>query len=370
MNQDNRREHNPEVAQQIEDFLRKLEKYINCDEEILPFTFEINDPSGHSNIKNLMAPRSDPMLVIKKYVRSVEQITAMGYMSENADPNGADVVAPVKDKSQEVIPENGVTMKKEIKANITDIQDKATKHNYTAKETDDLINKVENMNKEDKPLDAHGMNFNKPLEDNINIKDDLKGESLTFETPCHNCGHEGVTRMCTCEIPFFKEIIVMAFTCDKCGSRSSEVKTGGGISEKGRKMTFYVENEDDMNRDLFKSESAEVTINELGLTICCGSLGGLYTTVEGLFMKMIETFRDNNPFMGDSADTGFKSKFDEFINKLERFQDGKEKFTLIIDDPLNNSWLSNPYHPEKDPKVVEVLYERTEEQEIEFGIDA
>jgi len=175
--------------------------------------------------------------------------------------------------------------------------------------------------------------------------------------------------MCTCEIPFFKEIIVMSFTCSHCGARSSEVKTGGGVSEKGKKITFYVDGEEDMNRDLFKSETAEVSINELGLTMTTGSLGGVYSTVEGLFMKLIETLRDNNPFMGDSADKEFTSRFDGFIEKLEKYQQGQEKFTLIMDDPLSNSWLSNPHHPRADPKVVEEEYERTAEQDIELGIN-
>jgi len=161
----------------------------------------------------------------------------------------------------------------------------------------------------------------------------------------------------------------MSFTCEKCGARSSEVKTGGGVSDKGKKMTMYVENEEDMNRDIFKSETAEVTINELGLTITQGSLGGIYSTVEGLFMKMIEVLRDNNPFVGDSADTAFRSRFDTFIDKLEKYQSGSEKFTLIIDDPLDNSWIQNPFLPEQDPKVVSEIYERTPEQDIELGIN-
>merc|ERR1712019_38437 len=108
----------------------------------------------------------------------------------------------------------------------------------------------------------------------------------------------------------------MAFSCEKCGVRSSEVKVGGGISEKGKKMTFRVEKPEDLNRDIFKSDSAEVTIEELGLTICAGGLGSLYTTIEGIFMKMTETLRDNNPFVGDSADTQYTNKFNSFLNKL------------------------------------------------------
>jgi len=42
--------------------------------------------------------------------------------------------------------------------------------------------------------------------------------------------------MCTITIPYFKELIIMNFLCDKCGAHSTETKTGGAISEKGKKM--------------------------------------------------------------------------------------------------------------------------------------
>lgn len=36
-----------------------------------------------------------------------------------------------------------------------------------------------------KHLDAHRVDFNKPL------TEDVKGESLVFKVPCHSCGLEG-----------------------------------------------------------------------------------------------------------------------------------------------------------------------------------
>lgn len=208
------------------------------------------------------------------------------------------------------------------------------------------------------------MDFNKPFEDNKNTA----GETLTFETQCHNCGHEGETRMCTCSIPYFKEIIVMSFTCNQCGARSTEVKTGGGISDKARKTTIRVNKVEDLNRDIFKSESAEVSINELGLTIVSGSLGGVYSTVEGLMEKVLETLKGDNPFVGDSSDTEFMGRFNGFLEKLQAFKEGTKPFTLILDDPLDNCFIQNPFYPEEDPQVETLVYERTEEQNDEFGI--
>jgi len=71
--------------------------------------------------------------------------------------------------------------------------------------------------------------------------------------------------MCTVTIPLFKELIIMAFSCDYCGARSREVKTGGAMSEKGKKITFNITHPEDLKRDLFKSETAYLILPELEL---------------------------------------------------------------------------------------------------------
>jgi zinc finger protein len=55
---------------------------------------------------------------------------------------------------------------------------------------------------------------------------------MKFPTPCSNCDKSGNVQMCFSSIPFFKEIIIMAFICDYCGYRNSEIKEGAGIGEK------------------------------------------------------------------------------------------------------------------------------------------
>lgn len=367
MNQDYRREENPELALQIEDFIRKLEKYINCDDEILPYNFVIDDPSGHSNIKNYMAPLADPLLNVHKYTRTLDQITAMGYSIENANE------ALDKDKDQNLLKEQQQPIRK------ASTDSNSNKTNYTQKQTDDIIAKMEdtiNKMNEEKPIDTMGLNFKKPLEEALKDKEAMDNEikthtneSIAIPTPCPNCGIDGTTRMCVCEIPFFKEIIVMAFTCEHCGYRSSDVKTGGGVSDNGKKMTLHVDGEQDMNRDCFKSETCAVTIQELGLEITQGSLGAVYSTIEGLFLKLIETFEENNPFVkGDSAESDFKKKFNDFVAQLKSYMNGEQKFTLVFDDPLDNSWIWSPYGAKEDPKLIKETYLRTEEQDIDLGI--
>jgi C4-type Zn-finger protein len=44
----------------------------------------------------------------------------------------------------------------------------------------------------------------------------------------------------------------MATTCDTCGHRTSEVKSGGGIEPKGVKIEVFVSQAEDFSRDVLK----------------------------------------------------------------------------------------------------------------------
>ena len=88
--------------------------------------------------------------------------------------------------------------------------------------------------------------------------------------------------MCYTSVPFFKELIIMAFVCEHCGYRNSEIKEGGGISDKAKKITFTVTDPEDLNRDVFKSDTALFEIPELDFGMQAGTLGSIYTTIEGL----------------------------------------------------------------------------------------
>jgi C4-type Zn-finger protein len=120
-------------------------------------------------------------------------------------------------------------------------------------------------------------------------------------------------------------------------------------------------------RDVLKSDSAMVSIPELDLELGHGTLGGVFTTVEGLLMKIHKALQDNNPFaVGDSAtqhhsnkaeQTEIKAKFKVFLGKLEDFAKGVVlPFTLIVRDPLGNSFISAPLGsflpPEMDKNIT------------------
>lgn len=77
-------------------------------------------------------------------------------------------------------------------------------------------------------------------------------EVFSFPDVCTSCGATLETFMKTVDIPHFKEVVLMSTNCHSCGYRDNEIKSGGAIAEKGRKVTLKVEDKDDLSRDILK----------------------------------------------------------------------------------------------------------------------
>jgi len=57
------------------------------------------------------------------------------------------------------------------------------------------------------------------------------------------------------DIPFFKQVIIMATVCDACGKRDNEVKSGTGIEPMGTRVTLRITDASDLTRDILKVTS-------------------------------------------------------------------------------------------------------------------
>lgn len=116
---------------------------------------------------------------------------------------------------------------------------------------------------------------------------------MVFTGPCHVCHNEGNHKMCTISVPYFKDILIMSFECPHCGIKTTEVKTGGEVTPHGKIMKLKAKSENDLKRDVFKSETASLEIPEIELEMSYGTLGGVYTTVEGILDKMLKHLEEN-----------------------------------------------------------------------------
>ena len=74
----------------------------------------------------------------------------------------------------------------------------------------------------------------------------------TFPGNCSRCNYPCETKMHLLDIPHFKEVIIMSTVCDSCGYKSNEVKAGGAIAAKGKRITLIMTDQEDLNRDILK----------------------------------------------------------------------------------------------------------------------
>lgn len=210
---------------------------------------------------------------------------------------------------------------------------------------------------------------NEPIVDN---PENIKDEILNFSTNCPSCDSPCETHMKVTEIPYFKEIIVMATSCDVCGHKSNEVKSGTGIAPQGIRYQLTINDSMDLNRDILVSETSSLAIPDLDFELSSSrSIGGRFTTVEGLLTSLkSELGSIVLPFScGDSCNPNSdQSYMAAFINDISDILAGKKFVTIVLDDPAGNCYLQNICAPEPDPQLRVEHYQRSEEQDDLLGI--
>ena len=135
-----------------------------------------------------------------------------------------------------------------------------------------------------------------------------------------------------------------------------DVKPGGEVCEQGVLFELSVgeagrEAKIDLSRDVIKSADASITIPEIDLELAPGTLGGLFTTVEGLLSQTRDHLTQANPLaftLGDAGSGGAQKEggaggeddaYAQFITKLTECIEGKRQFRLVLRDPTGNSYV-------------------------------
>jgi len=278
---------------------------VDPDAPLKPFTLILDDPAGNSFIE-FIGGMSDPKWNLRTYHRTRQQNVDLGLINPEAEPEPK---AP---------PRIGSVGK--------------------LKEGDDRIG------------------------------GGLEGENeeiYIIPGSCSSCGHPSDTLIKKVNIPYFKDVLIMSINCDICGYRDNEVKSGAAISQQGKRITLKVEDKDDLSRDILKSESCGLSIPEIELVLQAGTLGGRFTTLEGILDQVYEELSEK-VFVDAKSEDG---AFDKFLAKLKAVKNVERPFTIILDDPLANSYLQNIYAPDPDPNMEIVLYDRTWEQNEDLGLN-
>ncbi|KAM5342989.1 hypothetical protein ACJ41O_013955 [Fusarium nematophilum] len=203
----------------------------------------------------------------------------------------------------------------------------------------------------------------------------IPNEVYSFPATCPGCMHPCTTHMKMVDIPHFKQVVLMSTVCDDCGYRSNDVKTGGEIPEKGEKIVLDVKDSADLGRDILKSETCALECPELKLQVNPGTLGGRFTTVEGLLTQVRNDLHsqifeaDGAGQGGDSLAAEEKTQWDQFFDGLDAAIRGDRPFTIILTDPFASSYVQPLVDPPKpDPSIHRENYTRTDEEEEELGL--
>ncbi|OJD13580.1 hypothetical protein AJ78_05973 [Emergomyces pasteurianus Ep9510] len=205
--------------------------------------------------------------------------------------------------------------------------------------------------------------------------DIIDGQVYTLPSECPGCSKVCVVNMQKVSIPHFKEVFIWSTICDHCGYRTNEVKTGGAVPDKGRRVTLEVTGLEDLSRDILKSDTCALMSSELDLSVQPGTLGGRFTTVEGLLTQVRDQLYgqifetgDEDLAPGDSMQQNDKVIWDRFFSRLDSAIKGELKFSITLEDPLANSYVQDLYNPEPDPRLQIEEYMRTDEEEDELGL--
>ncbi|KAJ5584908.1 nucleolar zinc-finger protein [Penicillium hispanicum] len=205
--------------------------------------------------------------------------------------------------------------------------------------------------------------------------DIVNDEVYSLPAECPGCTKACSVNVKKVSIPYFKDILLFGTNCESCGYKSSDVKAISEVPEKGKKITLSVENELDLSRDILKSDTCSLASEELELVLTAGSLGGRFTTVEGLLTEMRDQLRGQIYDMDDAAGSGGdsmassdKDKWARFFSRLDEAIDGKIKFSITLQDPLANSYVQDLCAPAQDPQIQIEEYTRTDEEEDDLGL--
>lgn len=324
-----RKKDEPELWRKIDALVQNLLK--TSLGQKLPFTITLDDPSGNSWIEPSSKDK-DSQYRKMEYPRTPAQNEALGLGGASSSPphtNGTHI----SDQSQ------------------------STSNDATAHVVPQIPTSTD------------------PTDTGLEDVDILSGQTYSLPTPCPGCTRPAHLNLQLLNIPYFKEVIVSAVMCTNCNYRSSDVKTGGEVPRLGKKIHLDVRAPEDLRRDILKSESCCVRIDEVGVEVAPGTMGGRFTTVEGLLAQIRDDLKstlfdvDDDDFTGgDSMTVEKKEGWDRFFMKIDEAIKGEMDYTILLEDPLANSYVQSLTAPEPDPRIREEEYVRSEECDEDLGI--
>ncbi|MDO5848880.1 MAG: ZPR1 zinc finger domain-containing protein [Methanobrevibacter sp.] len=177
---------------------------------------------------------------------------------------------------------------------------------------------------------------------------------------CPACGAENKAKsiMREIEIPHFGKVLETTILCDECGFKHNDIIA----LEQHDPAKYTIDiNKDNLSVRVVRSQSATVSIPELGVKVEPGPKSeGYVTNVEGIITRFKDaTKKALNLFSEEEAQKNAKL----VLEKLDSLSDGTSEATLIIYDPFGQSNIVSD-----NVKIEEIPEEELKELKTGFTI--
>lgn len=157
----------------------------------------------------------------------------------------------------------------------------------------------------------------------------------------------------------------MSFYCEHCGLKNNEVQPAGEIQQQGVKYTFKLDHSDDLERQIVKSDTSVLCVEDIELEVPAGR--GRLTNVEGILSEVLKDLEDGQK-QRKKADPEIFEKIKTVTQSLIKMINSAN-CTISLDDPAGNSWVEPATSDSSiKGKYVRKQYPRTPQQNADLGL--
>lgn len=161
-------------------------------------------------------------------------------------------------------------------------------------------------------------------------------KSVAVDSPCPMCKDSGTLHMLstTVNIPYFGDGLETTLQCGACGFRHADFLI---LSQKEPlRLTLRGQGEEDLMVRVIRSNSGTIRIPELGFLAEPTPLSESFVSnVEGVLHRAKDILLTAVEFFGEDPDK--RALLRQYLDTYEALVNGREPFTLILDDPFGNS---------------------------------
>lgn len=157
----------------------------------------------------------------------------------------------------------------------------------------------------------------------------------------------------------------MSFDCPHCHFKNAEIQSAGEIQQQGVKFSFKVEREEDLSRQIVKSDTAVFRIENIDLEIPPGR--GQLSNVEGI-LSMIAQDLEQKQEERKQVMPEIYEQIQGVIQTVKQMSNAEKlPFTITIDDPAGNSSFE-PSPSDSSGKYARHEYPRSAAENATLGL--